>query len=111
MFNQLGYPVGNPTGTSWKFVPCPITGNVIVRVKPGNPNELFLENVDPRDHRGRRRRASRTSYGAWHFSSNLSCGAALTLTDAAESHAHRPALEHQPGDQNQDTGKQFPACQ
>ena len=45
VFNQLGYSVGNPSGTNWKFVPCPVTGNIIARVKPGNPNELFLENT------------------------------------------------------------------
>jgi hypothetical protein len=108
LFNQLGYTVGNPTGTNWKFVPCPITGNVIVRVKPGNPNELFVENtilnvtgVDG---------ASKTSYGTWHFGSNLSSGQTINLTDSANRTLAVQLKDTNQGE-NQDTGKQFPACQ
>ena len=36
-FNQLGYPTGNPSGTNWKYVPCPVTGNLIARVNPAIP--------------------------------------------------------------------------
>jgi hypothetical protein len=37
---------GNPdlkNQNQWKFVPCPIKGNVIVRLKNGNNNEVYVE--------------------------------------------------------------------
>jgi hypothetical protein len=108
VFNQLGYSVGNPSGTTWKFVPCPVTGNVIVRVKPGNPNELFVENtvlnVTAVDG------ASKTSYGTWHFGGNLSSGQTINLTDGANRTLAVQLKDTNQGE-NQDTGKQFPACQ
>ena len=108
VFNQLGYSVGNPTGTNWKFVPCPVTGNIIARVKPGNPNELFLENtiLAITAVAG----ASRQSYGAWHFGSNLNSGQSIQLTDEANRQLTIQLSSTSQG-QNQDTGKQFPACQ
>jgi hypothetical protein len=107
-FNQLGYGVGNPSGTNWKFVPCPVTGNIIVRVKPGNPNELFIENtiLAITGVQG----ASRQSYGAWHFGGNLSSGQQIQLTDEANRNL-TVQLPNTNAGQNQDTGKQFPACQ
>jgi hypothetical protein len=108
VFQQLGYSVGNPTGTTWKFVPCPITGNVIVRVKPGNPNELFVENtvLNVTGVNG----ASKTSYGTWHFGGNLSSGQSIDLTDSANRTLSVQLKDTNQGE-NQDTGKQFPACQ
>jgi len=106
-FDQLGYSRGDPTGTTWKYVPCPITGNVIIRVKPGNPNELFVENAILAIIAVQG--ATRTSYGAWHFESNLSAGQTLHLTDAAG----RPltvVLANTTQSLNQDTGVQFPPC-
>ncbi len=108
-FNQLGFANGNPTGTSWKVVPCPVTGNVIVRVKQAN--ELYIENVilAVKSVSGPGGNASRTSYGSWHFNSNISSGAQLTLTDAA-SRTLTVTVSSTSVDQNQDTGKQFPTC-
>ena len=108
VFNQLGYSTGNPSGTNWKFVPCPVTGNIVARVKPGNPNELFLENsiLAITAVAG----ASRTSYGTWHFGGNLSSGQSIQLTDEANRQLTIQLSSTSQG-QNQDTGKQFPACQ
>jgi hypothetical protein len=108
VFNQLGYSTGNPSGTNWKFVPCPVTGNIIARVKPSNPNELFLENtiLAITAVAG----ASRQSYGAWHFGGNLSSGQSIQLTDEANRQLTIQLSSTSQG-QNQDTGKQFPACQ
>jgi hypothetical protein len=107
-FDQLGYPVGNPSGTNWKYVPCPISGNVIVRLKTGNPNELFIENsiLAITGVQG----ASRTSYGTWHFGSNLAVGQSIQLTDAG-GRTLTVQLSSTSQNVNQDTGKQFPACQ
>ena len=109
-FNQLGFPTGNPTGTSWKVVPCPYAGNVIVRVKQSN--ELYLEGVilPIKSVSGPGGNASRTSYGSWHFNSNISSGAQLTLTDSA-GRTLMVTVSSTSVDQNQDTGKQFPKCQ
>jgi expansin (peptidoglycan-binding protein) len=41
-FNQLGYSVGNPSGTTWKFVACPVTGN-IQAVENAN-GQYYLQN-------------------------------------------------------------------
>ena len=109
-FNQLGFANGNPSGTSWKVVPCPVTGNVVVRVKQAN--ELYIENVilAVKSVSGPGGNASRTSYGSWHFNSNISGGAQLTLTDAA-SRTLTVTVSSTSVDQNQDTGKQFPNLQ
>jgi hypothetical protein len=110
VFNALGFANGNPTGTSWKVVPCPVTGNVVVRVK--QVNELYIENVilALKSVSGPGGNASRTSYGSWHFNSNITGGAQLMLTDAA-NRTLAVTVSSTSVDQNQDTGKQFPACQ
>lgn len=112
-FNALGFNgTGNPSGTSWKVVPCPVMGNVVVRIKPGNQNEAYIENtiLALKSVSGPGGNASRQSYGAWHFNGNLGSGSQLTLTDAADRMI-QVTLNSGSMDQNQDTGKQFPACQ
>jgi hypothetical protein len=111
-FNQLGYSVGNPKSTTWKFVPCPVTGNVVVRVKSGNPNEIFIENgitsIASVSMNGTQ--ASRQSYGAWHFNNNIPANAMLELTDIA-GRKITVEVKSTTQNQNQDTGVQFPQCQ
>jgi hypothetical protein len=111
-FNALGFSVGNPKNTTWKFVPCPVTGNVIVRVKSGNPNEIFIENgitsITGVSMNGTQ--ANRQSYGAWHFNNNIPAGATLNLTDIA-GRMISVQVSSTTQNQNQDTGKQFPKCQ
>src|SRR6185369_7567079 len=44
-FDTLGFSTGNPSsGVAWKYVPCPTAGGVKLRIKPGNPNQVFIEN-------------------------------------------------------------------
>ena len=94
----------------WKYVPCPVSGNVIVRLKPGNNNEMFIENeilpiaaVTCAGQTG-----SRTSYGAWHFGQNIP-GASCEVTDIANRKITVTAGSTQ--GQDVDTGTQFPKCQ
>ena len=94
----------------WKYVPCPVSGNVIVRLKPGNNNEMFIENeilpiaaVTCAGQTG-----SRTSYGAWHFGQNIP-GASCEVTDIANRKLTVTAGSTQ--GQDVDTGTQFPKCQ
>lgn len=110
-FDRLGFPVGNPKNTTWKFVPCPVMGNVKIRMKPGNPNEIYIENivlalqsVSMNGQMGRRQ-----SYGAWHWDGNIPQGATLNLTDVA-GRSISVNVNSLTAGQNQDTGKQFPAC-
>jgi expansin (peptidoglycan-binding protein) len=42
-FDALGYDAGNPSNTTWKFVPCPVVGN-IVAVQNGT-NQYYLQNA------------------------------------------------------------------
>jgi hypothetical protein len=109
-FNALGYSVGNPSGTTWSYVPCPVAGNVITRIKSGNPNQIFIENsilaitgVSMNGAAG-----THLNYGAWQLNGNVA-GQTLVLTDKAGR-----TLSVQIGgsaDQSFDTGKQFPRCQ
>ena len=108
-FDRLGYPVGNPSGTNWKFVPCPVSGNVKVRFKSGNNNEFFVENVITpiASVNVNGTAASRQSYGAWHVGGAISTPATLDLKDMA---GRSLTVTMNSGTSNQDTGKQFPAC-
>lgn len=112
VFDQLGYSTGNPSGTNWKFVPCPVTGNIVLQVKNGNNNEFFLQNsiLAIKSVARGSEMATMQKYGAWHFAGALNAGDMLTLTDAAM----RTVTIKVPGTtmgMNQDTGTQFPACQ
>jgi hypothetical protein len=111
-FDRLGYNVGNPSNTTWKFVPCPVMGNVKVRVKNGNPNEIYIENaiLALQSVTMDGAQANRQSYGAWHFNGNIAAGAQLVLTDVVGRTITVTVANTTPG-QNQDTGKQFPTCQ
>jgi hypothetical protein len=93
----------------WKFVPCPVNGNVVVRLKNGNNNEMYIENVivpiTAVNCDGQT--GSRTYYGAWHFGQNIP-GASCELTDLAGRKLTVTAGSAQ--GQNVDTGVQFPKC-
>jgi expansin (peptidoglycan-binding protein) len=41
-FDALGYSVGDPSGTTWKFVPCPVTGNIVAVQNAAN--QYYLQN-------------------------------------------------------------------
>jgi expansin len=93
----------------WKYVPCPVNGNVIVRLKSGNSNEIFIENeilpIAAVTCNGQT--ASRTSYGAWHFSANVP-GATCEVTDIAGRKIGITVGSSQ--GQDVDTKVQFPKC-
>jgi hypothetical protein len=110
-FDTLGYSTGNPGNTHWQYVACPVTGNVKVRVKPGNANQVYIENVvlPVKSVTLGGSAGTRQSYGAWSFSGNVA-GATLVVTDYND----RSITVNVPGsasaDEDVDTGKQFPSC-
>ena len=109
-FSKLGFSVGNPTGTKWKYVICPVTGNVIFRSKPGNSNEFFIENtiLPIKSVTISGTALTKTSYGAWHNGVNVSTKT-LVITDYSDR-----SISYKVGtiaaDQDVNTGLQFPAC-
>lgn len=111
-FDQLGYSVGDPKNTNWKFVPCPVTGNVVLQIKNGNNNEFFIQNTILAIKSVQRAgvTAVHQKYGAWHFDSPINVGDTLNLTDVANRTLDIQVMSTAMG-QNQNTGKQFQACQ
>ena len=93
----------------WKYVACPVTGNVMARLKTGNSNEIFIENeiLPIASVTCAGQTASRTSYGAWHFNSNIP-GADCEATDVSGRTIGFKAGSTQ--GQDVDTGVQFPKC-
>jgi hypothetical protein len=104
---------GDPALTGqnpWKFIPCPVTGNVIVRLKNGNNNEFYVENeiLPIQSVTCNGSAGSRQSYGAWHFSASSVAGQSCTATDIANRSISFTVGSTQ--GQDVDTGKQFPKC-
>jgi expansin (peptidoglycan-binding protein) len=111
-YDRLGYSVGNPTNTTWKFVACPVTGNVKVRIKPSNTTQVYIENgitsVSEVEVQGVGM-ATHLSYGAWELNTNA-IGKTLILTDVAGRKLNIK-VKDAAANVNQDTGVQFPKCQ
>ncbi len=101
-FDALGYSTGNPSGTTWQFVPCAITGNV--QLSYNGPNEVYVQNMIVPIQSVKMGGASgnHTSYGSWQFGSAVQ-GQTLTITDVAGRTITVTA-------NGSDTGKQFPGC-
>jgi hypothetical protein len=94
---------------AWNFVPCPVSGNVKVRLKPGNNNEFFIENVilPIQSVQCGSQNGSRTSYGAWHFGANVN-GQSCSATDIGNSSITFTVGSTQ--GQDVDSGVQFQKC-
>jgi expansin (peptidoglycan-binding protein) len=112
--NTLQPTRANVGSISWRYVACPTTGNVFARIKPGNPNEIFFENlIVPIKGVSMNGQTSNTlqTYNAWNFGgSNIPAGAAFSLTDINDS-VITFNLQSATPNQDQDTGKRFPTCQ
>src|SRR5664280_2890930 len=93
---------------SWKFIPCPVTGNVVVRLKSGNNNEFYIENeiVPIASVTCGGQPGTRQSYGAWHFSASSVAGVSCTATDIAGRSITFTVGSTQ--GQDVDSGQQFP---
>lgn len=112
-WSDLGYSVGNPSGTTWQYVPCGITAGIVVRFKSNNNNqEIYIENVNipvKSVSSSSAGTASRTSYGTWHFNSALASGSTLTLTGTSGATV-TITLTSTAADSNVQYSQQFPSC-
>ena len=110
-FNALGFPTGDPTGTTWKYVACPVTGGIVARVKEGNPDQVYLENVVLPIAKVTANGGSAThlSYGAWQLPGNATVGETLTLTDAS-GRITNVQIASTSFSSNVSTGTQEPLC-
>lgn len=110
-FSKLGFSVGNPSGTTWKYVACPITGNVVVRIKPGNADQLYVENtiLPIKDVLVNGRSSTKLSYGPWQLSKNAA-GATVTIKDYSDRTITYTIPAGLGADTDKNTGLQFPAC-
>jgi hypothetical protein len=101
-WNDLGYSVGNPSGTTWQFVPCQATGNV--QISFNSASDVYVQNmiVPIQSVSAGGQMGNHTSYGSWQFSQSVQ-GQTLTITDVA---GRTITVTANAGN----TGKQFPAC-
>jgi expansin (peptidoglycan-binding protein) len=112
--NNLQPTRANVGSISWRYVPCPVNGNVVARIKPGNQNEIFFEQlITPIKSVSLNGQASNLlqTYNAWNFgSTNIPAGASFTVTDLDNS-VITFSLPSATQNQAQDTGKRFAVCQ
>lgn len=112
--NNLQPQRANVGSISWRYVACPVTGNVFARVKQGNQNELFIENlVVPVKGVSVNGQASNLlqTYNGWNFgSTNIPAGANIAITDI-NNQVINFSLANAAQNFDNDTGKKFPACQ
>jgi len=82
-----------------------------VRVKEGNPNQVYIENVvvPIATVTANGSSATHLSYGAWQLPSNASVGETLTLTDAS-GRITNVQIASTSFSSNVSTGTQEPLC-
>ena len=112
--NTLQNPRAGVGSISWRYVPCPVTGNVRARIKPGNQNEVFFENlitpIKSASVNGQTSNVLQT-YNGWNFgNNNIAAGANFSVTDLDNS-VITFSLPSAAQNLSQDTGKRFAACQ
>lgn len=88
-WQALSYPTGNPSGTSWKFVSCPVTGNITTRLKSGNQDQLYITNtvlpIVSITYNGAA--ANHLSYGAWQLPGGATAAGATLVLQDVEGHS------------------------
>ena len=91
-----------------------MTGNAFARIKQGNQNEIFFENlIMPIKSVSVNGQASNLlqTYNAWNFgNTNIPAGASFTVTDIDNSVINFSLGSAAPN-ADKDTGKRFATCQ
>lgn len=111
-FSKLGFSVGNPSGTTWKYVKCPTTGNITVRVHSGDQKFVYIENtiLPIKSVKAGSNMADRQQGGFWNIYRKAQ-GATLTITDYSDRVITVTISSTLAVNTDYNTGKQFPACQ
>lgn len=112
--NQMGFSVGNPSNTTWKYVKCPVNGNIIVRAKKQPSSQFYIENtiLPIKSVKIGSYAAVRKRGGFWETeNARTARGATIVITDYSDRtiSVTTPASMALGADYN--TGVQFPACQ
>lgn len=99
-WKALGYSVGNPSGTSWKAVGCPVTGNIVATLN--SQGQVYFQNLafPIAKVTSGGSQATQTQYGYWNVGSG-----SVTLTDVL-GHSITGNLPGNGGD----IGVQFPTA-
>jgi hypothetical protein len=96
---------------SWRYVPCPVTGNAFARIKAGTQNEIYFENlVGPIRGVIMKGFGALQPYNAWRFGNNVAVGNDVFVTDIDGSEISftvASAVQNL----DQDIGRQFSICQ
>ena len=105
-WQALGYPTGDPSGTTWKFVSCPVVGSITTRIKTGNIDQVYIQNttlpIASATYDGQA--CNQLPYGVWQLPNGAAAsGATVTLTDV-EGHVVTITIPTGGGA----TGQQFP---
>lgn len=110
--SQLGFSTDYPRSTNWKYVKCPVRGNVIVRMKQGNSDQVYIENtiLPVKEVKVGSNVGTRLSYGPWKVSRNA-LGATLVITDYSDRSITVSIPTNAGVDKDYNTGVQFPECQ
>lgn len=113
-FSKLGFSVGNPSGTTWKYVKCPVTGNVMIRVKKQPTSQFYVENgiLPIKAVKIGSYSAIRKQGGFWETeNSRTARGATITITDYSDRTITVTTPASLAVETDYNTGVQFPACQ
>ena len=109
----LGYTTGYPQNTSWKYVPCPISGGIVLRIH-GDPSwgQVYIENellpiVSVRTSTGAA--GTHAQGGFWQLPGSLAVGQTLTLTDTS-GRVVNAKIASTDQTANVSSGVQFPMC-
>ena len=93
-FNALNFSSGNPSNTTWKSVPCPVTGTIQATLNAGISTQVYFQNlVYPVKSVSN---ATQSQYGYWQFSGG-GAGGPATLTDV-EGHTVTATIPSGGGD-------------
>lgn len=110
-FDQLAFGSGYPRNTTWKFVACPIKGNVVIRIKDSPTSQIYVENsiLPIKGISVGGTQATELSYGPWDIRRGAA-GSTLVITDYSDRTITYTVPAGAATETDINTGLQFPAC-
>jgi expansin (peptidoglycan-binding protein) len=74
---------GDLSGGSWKYVACPVTGDIVIHFNNGYTGQIYIQNMiyPLASASANGQPLTRSTYGYWSGSANDLRGASLTVTD------------------------------